>query len=198
MQAGAIFEVACRVGRRGGKVTVEVMIRLVALVEELRRQTEIVRRVAREVFQAEGRAVPYLVGTMIDLPRAGLTADEIAKDAEFFSFGTNDLTQTTFRLSRDDAGRVLPFYVEHGILKDDPVQVLDQEGVGKLIELAVKIGRGTRAELKNCICGEPGGEPASAKFCHHVGLNYVSCSPFRVPIARLTPAHGPTEEHAAV
>src|SRR5256884_4815988 len=118
MQAGAIFEVACRVGGRGKKVTVEVMIPLVALVEELRRQTEIVRRVAREVFQAEGRAVPYLVGTMIELPRAALTADEIAKDAEFFSFGTNDLTQTTFGLSRDDAGRFLPFSVEHGILRE--------------------------------------------------------------------------------
>src|SRR3989475_958521 len=141
MQARAIFEAACRVVSRGKKVTVEVMIPLVALVEELRRQTEIVCRVAREVFQAEGRAVPYLVGTMIELPRAALTADEIAKDAEFFSFGTNDLTQTTFGLSRDDAGRFLPFYVEHGILRDDPFQVLDQEGVGKLIELAVKLGR---------------------------------------------------------
>jgi len=188
MQARAIFEAACRVVSRGQKVTVEVMIPLVALVEELRRQTEIVRRVAREVFQAEGRAVPYLVGTMIELPRAALTADEIARDAEFFSFGTNDLTQTTFGLSRDDAGRFLPFYVEHGILKDDPFQVLDQEGVGKLMTLAVRLGRSTRSDLKIGICGEHGGEPASVKFCHHAGMNYVSCSPFRVPIARLAAA----------
>jgi len=198
MQARAIFEAACRVVSRGKKVTVEVMIPLVALVEELRRQTEIVRRVAREVFQAEGRAVPYLVGTMIELPRAALTADEIAKDAEFFSFGTNDLTQTTFGLSRDDAGRFLPFYVEHGILKDDPFQVLDQEGVGKLIELAVRLGRGTRADLKIGICGEHGGEPASVKFCHHVGMNYVSCSPFRVPIARLAAAQAALEEQGVI
>jgi len=198
MQARAIFEAACRVVSRGKKVTVEVMIPLVAMVEELRRQTEIVRRVAREVFQAEGRAVPYLVGTMIELPRAALTADEIAKDAEFFSFGTNDLTQTTFGLSRDDAGRFLPFYVEHGILKDDPFQVLDQEGVGKLIELAVRLGRGSRAELKIGICGEHGGEPASVKFCHHVGMNYVSCSPFRVPIARLAAAQAALEEQGVI
>ena len=198
MQARAIFEAACRVVSRGKQVTVEVMIPLVALVEELRRQTEIVRRVAREVFQAEGRAVPYLVGTMIELPRAALTADEIAKDAEFFSFGTNDLTQTTFGLSRDDAGRFLPFYVEHGILRDDPFQVLDQEGVGKLIELAVKLGRGTRAELKIGICGEHGGEPASVKFCHRVGMNYVSCSPFRVAIARLAAAQAALEEQGVV
>src|SRR3989441_1277550 len=198
MQARAIFEAACRVVSRGKKVTVEVMIPLVALVEELRRQTEIVRRVAREGFQAEGRAVPYLVGTMIELPRAALTGDEIAKDAEFFSFGTNDLTQTTFGLSRDDAGRFLPFYVEHGILKDDPFQVLDQEGVGKLIELAVRLGRGTRADLKIGICGEHGGEPASVKFCHHVGMNYVSCSPFRVPIARLAAAQAALEEQGVI
>jgi pyruvate,orthophosphate dikinase len=167
-------------------------------VEELRHQTEIVRRVAREVFQAEGRAVPYVVGTMIELPRAALTADAIAKEAEFFSFGTNDLTQTTFGLSRDDAGRFLPFYVEHGILKDDPFQVLDQEGVGKLIELAVRLGRSTRADLKIGICGEHGGEPASVKFCHHVGMNYVSCSPFRVPIARLAAAQAALEEQGVI
>jgi pyruvate, orthophosphate dikinase len=170
----------------------------VATVEELRRQAEIVRRVARDIFQAESRAVPYLVGTMIELPRAALTADEIAKEAEFFSFGTNDLTQTTFGLSRDDAGRFLPFYVEHGILKDDPFQVLDQDGVGKLMELAVRLGRRTRPELKIGICGEHGGEPASVKFCHHAGLNYVSCSPFRVPIARLAAAQAALEEQGVV
>src|SRR6059036_2598479 len=165
MQARAIFEAACRVVARGKQVVAEVMIPLVAHVEELRRQAEIVRRVAQDVFLDEGRAVPYLVGTMIELPRAALTADEIAKQAEFFSFGTNDLTQTTFGLSRDDAGRFLPFYVEHGILKDDPFQVLDQDGVGKLIELAVRLGRGSRNELKIGICGEHGGEPESVKFC---------------------------------
>ncbi len=198
VQARAIFEAACRVVGRGKKVMVEVMIPLVALAEEFRQQTEIVRRIAREVFQAEGRGVPYLVGTMIELPRAALTADEIAKEAEFFSFGTNDLTQTTFGLSRDDAGRFLPFYVEHGLLKDDPFQVLDQDGVGKLMELAVKLGRTTRSDLKVGICGEHGGEPSSVKFCHRVGMSYVSCSPFRIPIARLAAAQAALEEQGVV
>jgi pyruvate,orthophosphate dikinase len=170
----------------------------VAHVEELKRQVAIVRRVAQEVFHAEGRAVPYLVGTMIELPRAALTADEIAKEAEFFSFGTNDLTQTTFGLSRDDAGRFLPFYVERGILNDDPFQVLDQEGVGKLMEIAVRLGRGARHDLKIGICGEHGGEPRSVKFCHRVGMSYVSCSPFRVPIARLAAAQAALEEQGVV
>jgi len=186
------------VGARGRKVMVEVMIPLVAHVEELRRQGEIVRRVAQEVFVAEGRGVPYLVGTMIELPRAALTADEIAKEADFFSFGTNDLTQTTLGLSRDDAGRFLPFYVERGILPEDPFQVLDQEGVGKLMEIAVRLGRGTRTDLKVGICGEHGGEPASVKFCHRIGMNYVSCSPFRVPIARLAAAQAALEEQGVI
>ena len=194
MQARAIFEAACRVVARGRQVVVEVMIPLVAHVEELRRQAELVRRVAQEVFHAEGRAVPYRVGTMIELPRAALTADELAKEAEFFSFGTNDLTQTTFGLSRDDAGRFLPFYVEHGILAHDPFQVLDQDGVGQLIAMAVRLGRGARSDLKVGICGEVGGEPSSVKFCHRTGLNYVSCSPFRVPIARLAAAQAALEE----
>jgi pyruvate,orthophosphate dikinase len=194
MQARAIFEAAGHVASRGKKIVVEVMVPLVAHVEELMRQTQIIRRVAQEVFHAEGRAVPYLVGTMIELPRAALTADDIAKEAEFFSFGTNDLTQTTFGLSRDDAGRFLPMYVESGILAEDPFQVLDQAGVGKLIELAVRLGRGTRRDLKVGICGEHGGEPSSVKFCHHAGLNYVSCSPFRVPIARLAAAQAALEE----
>src|SRR5213083_783494 len=198
MQARAIFEAACRVVARGKKVVVEVMIPLVAHVVELKRQAEIVRRVAQEVFSAEGRAVPYLVGTMIELPRAALTADEIAKEADFFSFGTNDLTQTTFGLSRDDAGRFLPFYVEHGILMEDPFQVLDQVGVGKLVEMAVKLGRSTRHDLKVGICGEHGGEPSSVKFCHRAGMNYVSCSPFRVPIARLAAAQAALEEAGVV
>ena len=198
MQARAIFEAGCRVGARGKKVVAEVMIPLVAHVEELKRQAEIVRRVAQEVFLAEERGVPYLVGTMIELPRAALTADEIAKQADFFSFGTNDLTQTTFGLSRDDAGRFLPFYVEHGILNEDPFQVLDQEGVGKLVEIAVRLGRGTRPDLKIGICGEHGGEPRSVKFCHRAGMNYVSCSPFRIPIARLAAAQAALEEQGVI
>src|SRR5213080_427881 len=198
MQARAIFEAGCRVGARGNKVVAEVMIPLVADVEELKRQAEIVRRVAQEVFLAEERGVPYLVGTMIELPRAALTADEIAKQADFFSFGTNDLTQTTFGLSRDDAGRFLTFYVEHGILNEDPFQVLDQEGVGKLVEIAVRLGRGTRPAMKLGICGEHGGEPRSVKFCHRAGMNYVSCSPFRIPIARLAAAQAALEEQCVI
>jgi pyruvate,orthophosphate dikinase len=198
MQARAIFEAACRVVSRGKRVVVEVMIPLVAHVAELRHQARIVRRVAQDVFQSEGRAVPFLVGTMIELPRAALTADEIGREADFFSFGTNDLTQTTFGLSRDDAGRFLPFYVEHGILPDDPFQVLDQAGVGKLMEMGVRLGRGVRPELKVGICGEHGGEPASVKFCHRIGMNYVSCSPFRVPIARLAAAQASLEEAGVI
>ena len=198
MQAQAIFEAACHVVGRGSKVAVEIMVPLVADVRELVNQTEIIRRVAQEVFHREGRAVPYLIGTMIELPRAALTADEIAKEAEFFSFGTNDLTQTTFGLSRDDAGRFLPFYVEHGLLSEDPFQCIDQAGVGKLIEMAVKLGRSTRRDLKVGICGEHGGEPSSVKFCHRTGMNYVSCSPFRVPIARLAAAQAALEEAGVV
>jgi pyruvate,orthophosphate dikinase len=198
MQARAIFEAAGRVAGRGKKVTVEVMVPLVAHVEEFRRQAEIIRRVAQEVFHGEGRAVPYLVGTMIEVPRAALTADDIAKEAEFFSFGTNDMTQMTFGLSRDDAGRFLPLYVERGILAEDPFQVLDQDGVGKLIELAVRLGRATRQDLKIGICGEHGGEPSSVKFCHHVGMNYVSCSPFRLAIARLAAAQAALEEAGVI
>jgi pyruvate,orthophosphate dikinase len=198
MQARAIFEAGALVAGRGKKVTVEVMVPLVAHVEEFKRQAEIIRRVAQEVFHAEGRAVPYLVGTMIEVPRAALTADDIAKEAEFFSFGTNDMTQMTFGLSRDDAGRFLPFYIESGILAEDPFQVLDQEGVGKLIEMAVRLGRGTRQDLKIGICGEHGGEPSSVKFCHHAGMNYVSCSPFRVAIARLAAAQAALEEAGVI
>ena len=198
MQARAIFEAGALVAARGKKVTVEVMVPLVAHVEEFRLQEEIIRRVAEEVFHAEGRAVPYLVGTMIEVPRAALTADDIAKEAEFFSFGTNDMTQMTFGLSRDDAGRFLPLYVERGILAEDPFQVLDQEGVGKLVTLAVKLGRATRPDLKIGICDEHGGEPSSVKFCHHAGMNYVSCSPFRIAIARLSAAQAALEEAGVI
>src|SRR5256886_3096634 len=198
MQARAIFEAACHVAGKGRKVTVEVMVPLVADVREFVNQAQIIRRVAQDVFQSEGRTVPYLVGTMIELPRAALTADAIAREAEFFSFGKNDLTQTTFGLSRDDAGRFLPLYVEHGLLLDDPFQCLDQEGVGKLVEMAVRLGRGARHELKVGICGEHGGEPASVKFCHRIGMTYASCSPFLLPMARLAAAPSPLEELRAI
>jgi pyruvate, orthophosphate dikinase len=188
MQAQAIFEAACEAAAGGATVIPEVMVPLVGDVEELRRQADLVREVAERVFTERKRRVNYLVGTMIELPRAALTADKIAKVAEFFSFGTNDLTQTTFGLSRDDAGRFLPFYVESGILPDDPFQTLDQEGVGKLIQMGVELGRRTNPKLKIGICGEHGGDPRSVMFCHRAGLNYVSCSPFRVPVARLAAA----------
>jgi pyruvate,orthophosphate dikinase len=172
------------------------MVPLVADVEELRRQLDLVRGVAERVFAERKRRVEYLLGTMIELPRAALTADRIGKVAEFFSFGTNDLTQTTFGLSRDDAGRFLPFYVETGILSDDPFQTLDQEGVGKLIRMAVQLGRESNPKLKMGICGEHGGDPRSVVFCHTVGLNYVSCSPFRVPVARLAAAQAALDDPA--
>jgi pyruvate,orthophosphate dikinase len=188
MQVRAIFEAACTVAARKGRVMPEVMIPLTASVVEFRKQALIVRQVAEEVFQERQITVPYLLGTMIELPRAALTADEIAREAQFFSFGTNDLTQTTWGLSRDDAGRFLPYYLEHGVIEDDPFQVLDQAGVGKLIALACDLGRKTRPDLKLGICGEHGGEPSAVGFCDRLGMNYVSCSPFRVPIARLAAA----------
>jgi len=194
MQARAIFEAAVNVTKKGVQAIPEVMIPLVATVKELSHQDLIVRRVAGEVFGAAKLTVPYLVGTMIELPRAALTADEIAAVAEFFSYGTNDLTQTTFGLSRDDAGRFLPFYVEQGLLPHDPFQVLDQVGVGKLMKMGIELGRGVRKDLKVGICGEHGGEPSSVMFCHRLGMNYVSCSPFRVPIARLAAAQAALEE----
>ena len=188
MQVRAIFEAACTVAARKGRVMPEVMIPLTASVVEFRKQALIVRQVAEEVFQERQITVPYLLGTMIELPRAALTADEIAREAQFFSFGTNDLTQTTWGLSRDDAGKFLPYYLEHGVIEDDPFQVLDQAGVGKLISMACDLGRRTRPDLKLGICGEHGGEPAAVTFCDRLGMNYVSCSPFRVPIARLAAA----------
>ncbi|MFL5403346.1 MAG: pyruvate, phosphate dikinase [Gemmatimonadales bacterium] len=188
MQVRAIFEAACTVALRKGRVMPEVMIPLTASVVEFRKQALIVRQVAEEIFRERQITVPYLLGTMIELPRAALTADEIAREAQFFSFGTNDLTQTTWGLSRDDAGRFLPFYLEHGVVEDDPFQVLDQAGVGKLIAMACELGRRTRPDLKLGICGEHGGEPSAVAFCDKLGMNYVSCSPFRVPIARLAAA----------
>lgn len=197
MQARAIFSAAVTVKRQGVNVIPEVMIPLVSDVKELISQATLVRKVAEEVFEKEGLSVDYLVGTMIELPRAALTANKIATVAEFFSFGTNDLTQTTYGLSRDDSGRFLPLYVEKKIFAEDPFQVLDQEGVGKLVEMAVQLGRGARENLKVGICGEHGGEPSSVAFCHRVGLNYVSCSPYRVPIARLAAAQAVLSEGKA-
>jgi pyruvate, orthophosphate dikinase len=188
MQVRAIFEAACTVASRKGRVMPEVMIPLTASVVEFRKQALIVRQVAEEIFQERQITVPYLLGTMIELPRAALTADEIAREAQFFSFGTNDLTQTTWGLSRDDAGRFLPFYLEQGVIEDDPFQVLDQAGVGKLIAMACDLGRRIRPDLKLGICGEHGGDPSAVAFCDRLGMNYVSCSPFRVPIARLAAA----------
>ncbi|HZS96198.1 MAG TPA: pyruvate, phosphate dikinase [Terriglobales bacterium] len=188
MQARAIFEAAVAVSKQGVKVFPEVMIPLTATLKEMANQAAIVRRVADEVFKEKEHKVDYLVGTMIELPRAALVADEIAKEAEFFSFGTNDLTQTTFGFSRDDVNKILPTYLEEGILKQDPFAALDQEGVGQLVKMATERGRKTRPNLKVGICGEHGGEPSSVEFCHRVGLNYVSCSPFRVLTARLAAA----------
>jgi pyruvate,orthophosphate dikinase len=188
MQVRAIFEAACTVASRKGRVMPEVMIPLTASVVEFRKQALIVRQVAEEVFQERQITVPYLLGTMIELPRAALTADEMAREAQFFSFGTNDLTQTTWGLSRDDAGKFLPYYLEHGVIEDDPFQVLDLAGVGKLIAMACELGRKTRPDLKLGICGEHGGDPSAVAFCDRLGMNYVSCSPFRVPIARLAAA----------
>jgi pyruvate,orthophosphate dikinase len=188
MQARAIFEASVAVAKDGVKVLPEVMIPLTATLKEMANQAAIVHRVAAEVFNEKERKVDYLVGTMIELPRAALVADEIAKEAEFFSFGTNDLTQTTFGFSRDDVNKILPTYLEEGILKQDPFAALDREGVGQLVKIATERGRKTRPELKVGICGEHGGEPSSVEFCHQVGLNYVSCSPFRVLTARLAAA----------
>jgi len=198
MQARAIFEAACDVAKAGVKVLPEVMIPLTATLKEMANQAAIVNRVAEEVFKEKGRKVDYLVGTMIELPRAALVADEIAKEAQFFSFGTNDLTQTTFGFSRDDVNKVLPTYIAEGILKQDPFAVLDQEGVGQLVKMATERGRKTRPTLKVGICGEHGGEPSSVEFCHKVGLNYVSCSPFRVLTARLAAAQAAASDKLKV
>ena len=194
MQARAIFEAAVDCAKKGIKVLPEVMIPLVATVKEMANQGAIVRRVAEEVFKEKGMKIDYLVGTMIELPRAALVADEIAKEAEFFSFGTNDLTQTTFGFSRDDVNKVLPTYLAEGILKQDPFAALDQEGVGQLVKMATERGRKTRSNLKVGICGEHGGEPSSVEFCYRTGLNYVSCSPFRVLTARLAAAQAAAAE----
>src|SRR5439155_12784961 len=194
MQARAIFEAACAVVGKGGSVKPEIMIPLVGTVAELRNQAEVVRRVAEEVMTKQGVRVEYLVGTMIEVPRAAITAEAVAGEAEFFSFGTNDLTQLTFGFSRDDAGKFLPEYVERKILPTDPFATLDVEGVGGLVTWAVERGRKRQPKLKVGICGEHWGDPASVEFCHHAGLDYVSCSPFRVPISRLAAAQAALRE----
>jgi pyruvate,orthophosphate dikinase len=188
MQSRAIIEAALKLKAKGIKTLPEIMVPLIGTVEELKLQEEIIRSVANKVFEEKGDTIEYSVGTMIEIPRAALTADKVAKVAEFFSFGTNDLTQMTFGFSRDDAGKFLPIYIDKNILKNDPFQVLDQEGVGQLVETGVKKGRSKRPDLKVGICGEHGGEPSSVEFCHRIGMDYVSCSPFRVPIARLAAA----------
>ncbi|MGC9159513.1 MAG: putative PEP-binding protein, partial [Terracidiphilus sp.] len=194
MQARAIIEAAVAVKSKGGDPHPEIMIPLIGTIEEMRNQAAIVRRVAGEVIEEKKVKIDFKVGTMIEIPRAALTADQIAEEAEFFSFGTNDLTQTTFGISRDDINQFLPAYLKAGIFKQDPFATLDQTGVGLLVKMATTKGRGTRPNLKVGICGEHGGDPESVKFCHRIGLNYVSCSPFRLLTARLAAAQAALEE----
>ena len=194
MQTRAIIEAALAVRARGIDVHPEIMIPLVGSLKEIQNQADVINATAAKVFEEQGQSLPYLVGTMIEVPRAALTANEIATVADFFSFGTNDLTQMTFGFSRDDAPKFLKFYKEHGIIKTDPFEVLDQVGVGQLVEMGVRKGRSVKPELKIGICGEHGGEPSSVKFCAHLGMNYVSCSPYRVPIARVAAAQAAVED----
>jgi pyruvate,orthophosphate dikinase len=194
MQTRAIIEAAIQVQREGSKVRPEIMIVLVGFPKELDNQLEVVHRVARQVMKEKNAKVDYLVGTMIEIPRGALCADEIAKNAEFFSFGTNDLTQTTLGMSRDDSGTFLPHYAELEIVKRNPFETIDRDGVGQLMRIAIERGRQTRPDIKLGICGEHGGDPNSVEFCHELGLNYVSCSPFRVPVARLAAAQAALKE----
>jgi pyruvate,orthophosphate dikinase len=198
MQARAIFEAAANVAKAGIKVIPEVMVPLTMTIREMVHQSAIIRQVAELVFKEKGIRVEYLVGTMIELPRACVVADEIAQDAEFFSYGTNDLTQTMYGFSRDDIGTFLPTYVERGILKNDPFATIDQKGVGYMMELATERGRKTRPNIKLGICGEHGGDPASVEYCHKIGLTYVSCSPYRVLTARLAAAQAAASEKLKV
>ena len=188
MQTRAVIEAAINVNKEGLNIVPEIMIPLVGEIKELKYVKDVVCKTADAVIAENNANLQYHVGTMIEIPRAALTADEIAKEAEFFSFGTNDLTQMTFGFSRDDAGKFLGDYYDKKIYESDPFAKLDQTGVGKLVEMATKLGRQTRPDIKLGICGEHGGDPASVEFCHKVGLTYVSCSPFRVPIARLAAA----------
>jgi len=188
MQTRAILGAALKLKSKGIKIIPEIMVPLVGIKKEFLEQERIIRDTAEKLFAEKGDRIDYKVGTMIEVPRATLIADQIAENAEFFSFGTNDLTQMTFGFSRDDIASFVPEYIEKKIIEKDPFQVLDQEGVGQLIKLGVEKGRSTRSDLKVGICGEHGGEPSSIEFCYRVGMNYVSCSPFRVPIARLAAA----------
>lgn len=188
MQARAIIEAAVNLKQKGVDARPEIMVPLIGTVKELKLQADIIHKTAKKVFEEKGAEAEYLVGTMIEVPRAAVTADQVAKVAEFFSFGTNDLTQMTFGYSRDDAGKFLPVYIEKGILKNDPFQILDQEGVGQVVRMGVEKGRSVKPDLKVGICGEHGGEPSSVMFCDSVGMDYVSCSPYRVPIARVAAA----------
>jgi pyruvate,orthophosphate dikinase len=197
MQVRAIFEAACDCKKQGIEVKPEIMIVLVGEVKELLNQKEVVTRVAKEVFAKRGMEVAYLVGTMIELPAGALTGGEIAKEADFFSFGTNDLTQTTFGVSRDDCAKIINAYVKLKIWPADPFAVLDRQRVGRLMKLAVKEGREANPKLEVGICGEHGGDPSSIEFCAEAGLDYVSCSPYRVPIARLAAAQAAVKKEAA-
>jgi pyruvate,orthophosphate dikinase len=194
MQARAVFEAAAEVMKKGIKVKPEIMIPLVGFKKELDLQVDVVHRVAKQVMEEKKVKLSYLVGTMIEVPRGALTADEIAQTAEFFSFGTNDLTQTALGMSRDDSGSFLGAYQELEIMKKNPFASIDQSGVGQLMKIAVEKGQSTRSDIKLGICGEHGGDPESVKFCHRIGLNYVSCSPFRVPVARLAAAQAALED----
>jgi pyruvate,orthophosphate dikinase len=188
MQARAIFEAACELAEEGVAVSPEVMIPLVGHVNEFKFTKKLVDRMARTVMDEAKREINYMVGTMIELPRTALTADEVALEAEFFSFGTNDLTQTVFGVSRDDAGKFLSKYVSEGFLEDDPFVTIDADGVGALMRMGTEKGRAARSDLKIGICGEHGGDPKSVELCYKLGLDYVSCSPYRVPVARLAAA----------
>lgn len=194
MQARAIIEAALDAKAKGAKVIPEIMVPLVGIVEELKMQAAIIHQTAEKVFSERNDQIEYKVGTMIEVPRAALTADKIAEVADFFSFGTNDLTQMTFGFSRDDAGKFLKIYQEKGILKNDPFAILDQQGVGQLVRMGTEKGRATKPKLKVGICGEHGGEPSSVKFCASLNMNYVSCSPYRVPIARVAAAQAAIED----
>jgi pyruvate,orthophosphate dikinase len=198
MQVRALFDAACKLTLEGVAVHPEIMVAVTNHANEVKFMRSLIERVASEVMQRTGAKLTYKVGTMIELPRAAIIADQMAKYSEFFSFGTNDLTQTTFGISRDDAeGKFLLYYVEHGLLPENPFQVLDEDGVGYLIKLAIEKGRRIRPELEVGICGEHGGDPKSIEFCHQAGLNYVSCSPFRVPVARLAAAQAVLKEQGA-
>jgi pyruvate, orthophosphate dikinase len=194
MQARAIMEAACQLNKEGLKIVPEIMIPLVGLVKELHDQKLVVDRVAAEVMKEQGIKIKYLVGTMIEVPRGALTADAVAAEAQFFSFGTNDLTQMAFGFSRDDAGKFLRVYQDKKILEKDPFATFDGEGTGQLVTMGVQKGRATRPDLKIGICGEHGGDPASIQFFHNAGLDYVSCSPYRVPVARLAAARAALDQ----